>query len=546
MTLLCIKNLSVDFALPNRTVNAVRNISLNINKGETVALVGESGSGKSATALSILQLLPYPRATHPRGSIEFEGTELIGAPEKTMQRIRGDKISMIFQEPMTSLNPLHTIGKQVAETLVLHRSLRPNAARREALELLHMVRLNEAKSRFNAWPHQLSGGERQRVMIAMALANNPSLLIADEPTTALDVTIQAEILHLLRRLQAELGMATLLITHDLTIVRDLAERTYVMHNGTIVESGQTPKLFANPRAAYTKTLLKSQPTDTPANSVLSRSTITETRDLKAWFPIRKGLLRRTTGHIKAVDGISLLVRQGETLGIVGESGSGKTTLCLAILRLISSKGFLEFEGKNIQGKHHKSLLPVRRKMQIVFQDPFASLSPRLSVQQIIEEGLKIHKIGDSPADRTGIVSEALLEVGLIPEDMDRYPHEFSGGQRQRIGIARSLATEPKIIIADEPVSALDVSIQAQVINLMMDLQEEFDLTILFIAHDLSVVKHISTEVAVMYLGELVEYNKTKEIFNNPQHDYTKKLLSAIPQPNPEGREQRKKERLENK
>ena len=526
MTLLDIKNLSVNFALPDRTVNAVQNISLNIEEGQTVALVGESGSGKSATALSILQLLPYPRATHPQGSITFKDTELLGAREETLQKIRGRHISMIFQEPMTSLNPLHTVGKQVAETLEVHRGLRPTTARIQALELLHMVHLNEAESRFNAWPHQLSGGQRQRVMIAMALANKPSLLIADEPTTALDVTIQAEILHLLRKLQSDLGMAILLITHDLTIVRNLADRVYVMNKGALVENGSTEEIFTKPNHPYTKTLLSSQPKGNPAAPDLSHPTVARVQNLKVWFPLRRGVLRTTIGHIKAVNGVSLSVRQGETLGVVGESGSGKTTLGLAMLRLVSSEGVIEFEGKNIQGEKQKTLLPLRRRMQIVFQDPFASLSPRLSVQQIIEEGLKIHKIGSSVADRERIVSNSLTEVGLIPEDRHRYPHEFSGGQRQRIAIARAMVLKPDLLILDEPTSALDLSVQAQIINLLRTLQNQHQLTYIFISHDLRVIKSLANEVIVMKNGTIVEAGPTQSLFGTPRSEYTKSLINA--------------------
>ena len=526
MTLLDIKNLSVNFALPDRTVNAVQNISLNIEEGQTVALVGESGSGKSATALSILQLLPYPRATHPQGSITFKDTELLGAREETLQKIRGRHISMIFQEPMTSLNPLHTVGKQVAETLEVHRGLRPTTARIQALELLHMVHLNEAESRFNAWPHQLSGGQRQRVMIAMALANKPSLLIADEPTTALDVTIQAEILHLLRKLQGDLGMAILLITHDLTIVRNLADRVYVMNKGALVENGSTEEIFTKPNHPYTKALLNSQPKGNPAAPDLSHPTVARVQNLKVWFPLRRGVLRTTIGHIKAVNGVSLSVRQGETLGVVGESGSGKTTLGLAMLRLVSSEGVIEFEGKNIQGEKQKTLLPLRRRMQIVFQDPFASLSPRLSVQQIIEEGLKIHKIGSSVADRERIVSNSLTEVGLIPEDRHRYPHEFSGGQRQRIAIARAMVLKPDLLILDEPTSALDLSVQAQIINLLRTLQNQHQLTYIFISHDLRVIKSLANEVIVMKNGTIVEAGPTQSLFGTPRSEYTKSLINA--------------------
>ena len=526
MPLLDIKNLSIDFALPNRIVNAVQNFSLAISEGETVALVGESGSGKSATALSILQLLPYPQATHPQGSIIFDGHEVIGAGKKEMQAIRGSKISMIFQEPMTSLNPLHTVGKQVAEILQVHRGYRAASANDEALEMLHVVGLTDAKSRFDAWPHQLSGGQRQRVMIAMALANKPRLLIADEPTTALDVTIQSDILHLLRRLQKDFAMSTLLITHDLTVVRNFSDRTYVMNQGQLVEHGYTKDIFNVPKASYTKALLNSQPVGAPNPPDLSQKTLMELNNVKVWFPIRRGILRKTVGHIKAVDGISLSIREGETLGIVGESGSGKTTLGLAMLRLISSEGTIKFRGQNIQNKKQKALLPFRSEMQIVFQDPFASLSPRLSVQQIIEEGLKIHGIGNTPDHRERIITDALTEVGLTPEDMHRYPHEFSGGQRQRIAIARAMVLKPHLLVLDEPTSALDLSVQAQIINLLRALQAQYNLAYVFISHDLRVIKALANEVAVMKHGSVVEFGPTQHLFEKPRTKYTKRLIDA--------------------
>ena len=526
MPLLDIKNLSIDFALPNRIVNAVQNFSLAISEGETVALVGESGSGKSATALSILQLLPYPQATHPQGSIIFDGHEVIGAGKKEMQAIRGNDISMIFQEPMTSLNPLHTVGKQVAEILQVHRGYRAASANDEALEMLHVVGLTDAKSRFDAWPHQLSGGQRQRVMIAMALANKPRLLIADEPTTALDVTIQSDILHLLRRLQKDFAMSTLLITHDLTVVRNFSDRTYVMNQGQLVEHGYTKDIFNVPKASYTKALLNSQPVGAPNPPDLSQKTLMELNNVKVWFPIRRGILRKTVGHIKAADGISLSIREGETLGIVGESGSGKTTLGLAMLRLISSEGTIKFRGQNIQNKKQKALLPFRSEMQIVFQDPFASLSPRLSVQQIIEEGLKIHGIGNTPDHRERIVIDALTEVGLTPEDMHRYPHEFSGGQRQRIAIARAMVLKPHLLVLDEPTSALDLSVQAQIINLLRALQAQYNLAYVFISHDLRVIKALANEVAVMKHGSVVEFGPTQHLFEKPRTKYTKRLIDA--------------------
>ena len=524
--LLEIRDLSVSFDVPGRTVDAVRHVSFEIDKGETVALVGESGSGKSVTALSILQLLPYPLARHPSGSIHFRDQELIGARESRLRRVRGDRIAMIFQEPMTSLNPLHTLEKQVNETLLVHKSLSRSEARARTLELLRLVALPDAERRLGAYPHQLSGGERQRVMIAMALANEPDLLIADEPTTALDVTIQAQILTLLKDLQARFGMALLLITHDLTIVRKMATRVCIMTRGEIVETGPTVEIFERPRHPYTRQLLAAQPKGNPLTAALDAPTIMQGTDVKVFFPIKVGAFRRTVGLIKAVDGVSVTVREGRTVGVVGESGSGKTTLGLALLRLQKSQGSIRFDGRELQGVPEKHIRPLRRSMQVVFQDPFGSLSPRLSAAQIIEEGLRVHRFSDSPAERRRMIDEALVEVGLSPDDRDRYPHEFSGGQRQRIAIARVMVLRPRFVVLDEPTSALDMSIQAQIVDLLRELQARHRLAYLFISHDLRVVRALADEVIVMRGGRVVEQGPTTEIFERPQQPYTRALMAA--------------------
>ena len=524
--LLQIHDLSVSFDTPGRAVEAVRHVSLDIDDGETVALVGESGSGKSVTALSILQLLPYPLARHPSGSVRFRGEELLGAPERALRRVRGDRIAMIFQEPMTSLNPLHTIEKQVDEVLLVHKSLGRPAARARTLELLRMVGLPDAERRLAAYPHQLSGGERQRVMIAMALANEPDLLIADEPTTALDVTIQAQILTLLKELRAKFGMALLLITHDLTIVRKMADRVCIMTAGEIVEAGPTAHIFGQPQHAYTRRLLAAQPRGGPVAAPGDAPILMEGKEVRVWFPIRAGILRRTVDHVKAVDGVDIAIREGRTVGVVGESGSGKTTLGLALLRLLSSEGGIRFDGRPIQGARERELRPLRRAMQVVFQDPFGSLSPRMSVAQIVEEGLRVHRLGESPDERRGMIDDALREVGLDPDARDRYPHEFSGGQRQRIAIARAMVLRPRLVVLDEPTSALDMSIQAQIVDLLRELQERHRLAYLFISHDLRVVRALSDEVIVMRAGRVVEHGSRHEIFERPQHPYTKALMGA--------------------
>ena len=526
-TLVNVENLSVDFrGGGGKVVHAVRNVSFDIGKAETVALVGESGSGKTVTALSILRLLPYPSASHPSGVIRFKGEDLMALPLDGLRHVRGNQISMIFQEPMTSLNPLHTIEQQIGEVLKIHRGLSNSAAQARVLDLLDKVGIEDPKGRLDSYPHQLSGGQRQRVMIAMALANEPDLLIADEPTTALDVTIQAQILDLLLKLKSEFNMAMLLITHDLGIVRKMADRVCVMTNGEIVERGTTHDIFASPQHPYTKHLLASEPKGSPPAANAKAPTILEAKDLKVWFPIKRGFMRHTVGHIKAVDGIDLAVKEGQTLGVVGESGSGKTTLGLALLRLVSSEGPIVYLGNRIDGYDSKRMRPLRRDMQIVFQDPYGSLSPRLSVGQIIEEGLLIQKPGMDRSERRARVSRALKEVGLDPALQDRYPHEFSGGQRQRIAIARALVLEPKFLILDEPTSALDVSVQAQIVDLLRDLQKRYKLAYLFISHDLKVVRALANAIIVLRHGKVVEQGPARTVFAKPKTDYTKALLAA--------------------
>ena len=524
--LLEVKDLSVAFAQGQRTTLAVDKVSFSIAKGETLALVGESGSGKSVSALSILKLLPYPSASHPSGSVRFKGQELLDADESDLRRVRGNDITMVFQEPMTSLNPLHTVERQIGEILEVHQNIKGDAARARIVDLLAKVGIRDPETRLLDYPHQLSGGQRQRVMIAMALANNPDLLIADEPTTALDVTVQAQILKLLKELQAEFGMALLLITHDLGIVRKMADNVVVMQHGKAVESGDAKEVFANPQHAYTKMLLTAEPKGAPPPSDPSAPTVLETKGLKVWFPIKRGFFRKTVGYIKAVDGVDAIVRGGQTLGVVGESGSGKTTLGLALLRLIRSEGPIVYMGRNIDGYNTAMMRPLRKDMQIVFQDPFGSLSPRLSIQQIVEEGLTVQGRNLGYEQRREIVARALTEVGLDPSTMDRYPHEFSGGQRQRIAIARALALEPKFIMLDEPTSALDMSVQAQIVDLLRELQQKHNLAYLFISHDLRVVRALANEVIVMRNGVTVESGPTAEVFSNPKTDYTKALIAA--------------------
>jgi len=526
MSLVDVKDLSVTFRVEGGDVAAVRNISFTVEPGETLAIVGESGSGKSVSALSIMQLLPYPKASHPSGSIKLEGRELIGADEASLSKIRGDRIGMIFQEPMTSLNPLHKVEKQIVETLILHKGMSRTAARARALELLHLVRLQDAEERLDAYPHQLSGGQRQRVMIAMALANEPDLLIADEPTTALDVTVQAQILTLLKDLQQRLGMAVLLITHDLTIVRKVADRVCVMTQGEIVERGSAREVFERPQHPYTRHLLAAEPKGRPLRQDGTAPVVMAGDGVKVHFPVQRGLLKRTVGHIKAVDGVDLKVRRGQTIGVVGESGSGKTTLGLALLRLLRSEGSIRFRDEEIQGWPTRRLRPLRREMQIVFQDPFSSLSPRLSVGQIVEEGLSLHGLGGDREGRRALVAKALEEVGLDPQSQDRYPHEFSGGQRQRISIARAMVLEPSFVVLDEPTSALDMSVQAQIVDLLRDLQVRHGLAYLFISHDLRVVRALSDQVIVMRGGRVMEQGDADRIFDRPQHPYTQALMAA--------------------
>ncbi len=525
-TLVRVRDLEVAFSSGDQKSLAVKGVDFTIGLGEVVALVGESGSGKTVSALSILRLLPYPAASHPRGEIFLDGIDLLSAPDSVMREIRGRRISIIFQEPMTSLNPVHTIERQIGEILRVHRGLEGEAVRRRTLELLTRVGIRDPEQRLGSYPHQLSGGQRQRIMIAMALANEPDLLIADEPTTALDVTIQAQILALLKELQAETGMAMLLITHDLGIVRKMAGRVYVMNEGRVVEEGPTRQVFESPRHAYTRHLISAEPKGEPPPLNPGGRVVIDTSDLKVWFPIKRGLLRRTVDHVKAVDGVTLQVREGETVGVVGESGSGKTTLGLALMRLVASRGPIAYVGRRTDGLDSKAMRPLRREMQIVFQDPFGSLSPRLSVGQIIGEGLGIQQ-PKMPYDEIRTrVGKALAEVGLDPSAQDRYPHEFSGGQRQRIAIARAMILEPRFVMLDEPTSALDMSVQAQIVDLLRALQKARDLSYLFISHDLRVVRALSSYVIVMRQGKIVEEGPAAQIFERPAAEYTRALLAA--------------------
>jgi microcin C transport system ATP-binding protein len=524
--LLSVQDLSVAFAQGGKQSIAVDHISFDIAKGETVALVGESGSGKSVSALSVLKLLPYPAASHPSGRILFSGADLLAMNEKALRGVRGNKITMIFQEPMTSLNPLHTIEQQIVEVLQLHQGMRDQAARTRTLELLNEVGIRDPQKRLDAYPHQLSGGQRQRVMIAMALANEPELLIADEPTTALDVTVQAQILELLAKLKTRKGMSLLFITHDLGIVRRIADRVCVMTKGKIVESGPTREIFANPQHDYTKHLLAAEPKGKPPTADPGAKSVMTGKDIKVWFPIKKGFFRKTVDHVKAVDGIDVTVRAGQTLGVVGESGSGKTTLGLALARMISSTGTINFNGRDINQLSFSAMRPLRSELQIVFQDPFGSLSPRLSVSEIIEEGLKIHAPKLSADQRDDKVVEVLKEVGLDPETRHRYPHEFSGGQRQRVAIARAMVLNPRFVMLDEPTSALDMSVQAQVVDLLRGLQAKHNLAYLFISHDLKVVRALANDVIVMRNGQIVEAGPSAQIFSSPQTDYTRALMAA--------------------
>jgi len=522
-SVLAVTDLTVRFRQDGRVVEAVTGVSLTIARGETVALVGESGSGKSVTALATVGLLPDSAAV--TGSVRYNGAEMVGAAEPALRAIRGNDISFIFQEPMTSLNPLHTIETQLGESLALHQGMTGPAARTRILELLAKVGIRDAASRLGAYPHQLSGGQRQRVMIAMALANGPELLIADEPTTALDVTIQAQILDLLAELKAREGLSLLFITHDLGVVRRIADRVCVMQGGRIVEQGPTETIFANPQHPYTRTLLAAEQKGLPDPVPDAAPVVLETQDLRVWFPITSGLMRRTTGHVKAVNAATLTIRAGETLGVVGESGSGKTTLALAILRLTASEGAVMVLGQPLQGLGRAALKDVRRNMQIVFQDPYGSLSPRMTVQQIIAEGLGVHGV-ERGRDPTAMVAEIMAEVGLDPATMARYPHEFSGGQRQRIAIARAMILRPKLVVLDEPTSALDMTVQVQIVDLLRNLQRKWGLAYLFISHDLRVVRAMAHRVMVMKDGDVVEAGEAAALFQTPQTAYTRALMPA--------------------
>ncbi|EYR80349.1 ABC transporter ATP-binding protein [Shinella sp. DD12] len=524
--LLSVRDLSVAFHQGGNTSLAVDRVSFDIRRGEVVALVGESGSGKSVTANSILKLLPYPAASHPSGEIHFNGKNLLKADDAALRAVRGNDITMIFQEPMTSLNPLHSIERQIGEILNLHQEIEGPAARAKTLELLNQVGIREPEKRLAAYPHELSGGQRQRVMIAMALANRPELLIADEPTTALDVTVQAQILELLKSLKVEHGMSMLFITHDLGIVRKFADRVCVMTKGRIVETGPVEEIFSNPQHAYTRHLLAAEPKGEPRPGDDSQPVVIEAEDVKVWFPIKAGFLRRVVDHVKAVDGIDVTLRAGHTLGVVGESGSGKTTLGLALTRLIASKGRIAFAGQDIAGHSFSEMRPLRRRMQIVFQDPFGSLSPRMSVADIVAEGLKVHEPSLSEAERDHRVAFALEETGLDPATRWRYPHEFSGGQRQRIAIARAMVLKPEFVMLDEPTSALDMSVQAQVVELLRDLQAKHNLAYLFISHDLKVVRALANDIIVMRGGQVVEKGPAKDIIERPSEAYTRALMAA--------------------
>jgi microcin C transport system ATP-binding protein len=520
--LLEINNLSITF---DGTIKAVNGLSLSINEGQTLALVGESGSGKSVSAMSVLRLLDERHATYPTGSIHFQGENMLSVSDKRLRQIRGQKISMIFQEPMTSLNPLHTVEKQITETLALHRGLRDAQARKRCIELLELVGIPEAEERLSSYPHQLSGGQKQRVMIAMALANEPDLLIADEPTTALDVTVQKQVLELLRDLQKKLGMAILLITHDLSIVRRYADQVVVMEQGHVVEAAATETLFEKPQHPYTRKLLDAEPPSSPVVTQIKQDPLLDVTDLDVRFTTKRSLFGRPRAWFQAVDKASFSLNRGETLGIVGESGSGKTTIGHALLKLTACTGSIRLSGKDLGPLNQKQFRPYRRQIQIVFQDPFGSLSPRMSVAEIVREGLEIH-IPASPEEQDKLVIQALTDVGLDPESRHRYPHEFSGGQRQRIAIARALVLQPELIILDEPTSALDRTVQKQVIELLRNLQDKYGLSYVFISHDLAVVRALSHKLLVLKNGKIAEYGDATDIFLRPRHTYTRELLHA--------------------
>ena len=524
--LLSVRDLSVMFRQDGKETLAVDHVSFDINSGETLALVGESGSGKSVTALSILKLLSYPMASHPSGEILFDNKDLMKLDEKSLQKVRGKDIAMIFQEPMTSLNPLHTVERQVSEVMKVHEGMSDKDARQRTIELLTQVGIREPEKRLSSFPHQLSGGQRQRVMIAMALANNPQLLIADEPTTALDVTVQAQILELLEKLKQERSMSMLFITHNLGIVRKFADRVCVMTGGKIVETGKTADIFNHPQHDYTKKLLAAEPKGNPPKADKNAPIVMEGEKVRVWFPVKKGFFRRTVDYIKAVNDIDVTIREGQTLGVVGESGSGKTTLGLALTRMISSQGHIRFNGKDIEHFSFKQMRPLRRHIQIVFQDPFGSLSPRMSVGEIIAEGLLIHEKNLNYEERDERVVRALEEVDLDPETRNRYPHEFSGGQRQRIAIARAMVLNPRFVMLDEPTSALDMSVQAQVVDLLRALQQKHNLAYLFISHDLKVVKALANDLIVMRNGQMVEHGPAEEVFSSPKTEYTRALMNA--------------------
>ncbi len=530
-TILTVEDLSVAFGRDkSRATQVVHNISFDLHEGEKLALVGESGSGKSVTALSILNLHDRSQTHYPTGHVHYDGKDLLTLEDNALRGIRGDDIAMIFQEPMTALNPVYPVGKQLIEPLLIHHGLNRSRARQQMIELLDRVGIKDPHKRFDAFPHTLSGGQRQRVMIAMALACNPKLLIADEPTTALDVTIQVQIIELLEDLQKEFGMAVLMITHDLNMVRRFAEKIVVMQHGRFVETATVEKLFNQPQQEYTKQLLSSQPgrmvEELSPRELDTRPRIAETNNIRCYFPIKTGFFRRKVGDVKAVDDVSIVIHEGETLGVVGESGSGKTTLGMCLLRLQACDGEIRFEGKAIHDVSLKQMRPLRRNIQVVFQDPFSSLSPRLTIHQIIDEGLRIHFPQLNSEARDGKIVAVMKEVGLEEEMLWRYPHQFSGGQRQRIAIARAVVLEPKLILLDEPTSALDVSVQKQVLELLVSLQKRHDISYLFITHDLNVIRAMAHRIIVMKGGKVVEQGETEQLFNSPKEEYTRTLLSA--------------------